>query len=124
MVADVSDQLRLESGQNQTGLLYALVTITQKFGSSITVAIVFPILAAVGYNAKDTAVNTPQAIWGLEMCYLFAPIVLVLVGGAMFFGYRLDNQRHADIRRQLDELDAAAGLAGSGALTGEAAAAR
>lgn len=107
MVADISDQIRLDTGQNQTGLLYALVTITQKFGSSITVAIVFPILAAVGYNAKDDAVNTEAAIRGLEMCYLFAPIALVLVGGAMFFGYKLDKDRHADIRAQLEARDAA-----------------
>lgn len=107
MVADISDQIRLDTGQNQAGLLYALITITQKFGSSITVAIVFPILAAVGYNAKEGAVNTDAAIFGLEMCYLFAPILLVLVGGALFFGYRLDRERHADIRRQLDERDAA-----------------
>jgi Na+/melibiose symporter-like transporter len=107
MVADISDQIRLDTGQNQAGLLYALITITQKFGSSITVAIVFPILAAVGYNAKEGAVNTEVAIRGLEMCYLFAPIALVLVGGALFFGYKLDSERHADIRRQLDEREAA-----------------
>jgi Na+/melibiose symporter-like transporter len=106
MVADVSDQIRLETGKERAGLLYALVTITQKFGSSITVAIVFPILAMVGYDARETAVNTPEAIRGLEMCYLFAPILLVLVGGAMFFGYKLDREAHADIRRQLDEREA------------------
>ncbi len=65
------------------------------------------ILAAVGYNAKEGAVNTEAAIRGLEMCYLFAPIALVLVGGALFFGYKLDGERHADIRRQLDEREAA-----------------
>ncbi|MES2343872.1 MAG: MFS transporter [Pseudomonadota bacterium] len=106
MVADVGDELRLKTGKEQTGLLYALVTMTQKFGSSITVAIVFPVLAFVGYNAKDGAINTEAAIRGLETCYLFAPIVLVLVGGACFFGYKLDRDRHADIRRQLDEQEA------------------
>ena len=102
MVADVGDELRLKTGKEQTGLLYALVTMTQKFGSSITVAIVFPVLAFVGYNAKDGAINTEAAIRGLETCYLFAPIALVLVGGACFFGYKLDRERHADIRAQLD----------------------
>lgn len=107
MVADVGDQVRLETGKERTGLLYAMVTITQKVGSSITVSIVFPILAWVGYNPKETAINTEAAIHGLEMCYLFAPIALVLVGGAMFFGYSLDEEKHADIRRQLDERAAA-----------------
>lgn len=106
MVADVGDELRLKTGKEQTGLLYALVTMTQKFGSSITVAIVFPVLAFVGYNAKDGAINTEAAIRGLETCYLFAPIVLVLVGGACFFGYKLDKDVHADIRAQLDEQEA------------------
>ncbi len=106
MVADVGDELRLKTGKEQTGLLYALVTMTQKFGSSITVAIVFPVLAYVGYNAKDGAINTEAAIRGLEYCYLFAPIALVLVGGACFFGYKLDREAHADIRRQLDDQEA------------------
>ena len=84
-------------------MLYAMVILTQKVGSSITVSIVFPILAFVGYNAAEGATNTPQAITGLEMCYLFAHIVLVLVGAAMFFGYKLDDKRHAEIRAALDQ---------------------
>jgi len=105
MVADVADEVRLEQGKEQLGLLYAMVTSTQKVGSAISVGIIFPILAFVGYNAAEGAVNTPEAIRGLEMCYLFAPIILVLVGGACFFGYSLDAERHAEIRRKLDLLE-------------------
>jgi GPH family glycoside/pentoside/hexuronide:cation symporter len=53
-------------------------------------------------------VNTPHAIFGLEMCYLFAPVILVWFGGAMFFGYKLDAKRHAEIREALAQLDVAA----------------
>ena len=84
-----------------------MVTTTTKIGQSVTVAIVFPVLAFVGYNGAEGAVNTPHAIFGLEMCYLFAPVVLVLIGAAMFFGYRLDSKRHAEIRDALAELEAA-----------------
>ncbi len=118
MVADVADQLRLETGQERSGVLFALVTMTQKFGTSITISIVYPILAMVGFNAKDGAVNTPYAIWGLEMCYLFAPILLVLVGGAMFFGYSLTAERQDEIRTQLDALRAAEEGAGAESLLG------
>jgi len=69
---------------------------------------VFPILAFVHYNGAEGAVNTKSAIFGLEMCYLFAPIILVWFGGAMFFGYKLDSQRHAEIRSALAQVDAAA----------------
>jgi len=102
LMADVIDEVRLETGRDLTSLLFSMVTTTTKIGVAITVAVVFPILALVGYNGKEGAVNTPHAIFGLEMCYLFAPIVLVFGGGAMFLGYRLDADRHADIRAKLD----------------------
>jgi Na+/melibiose symporter-like transporter len=110
MVADITDEVRLDRGQDLTSLIFSMVTTTTKIGGTITVLIVFPILAAVGYNGKEGAVNTASAIHGLEMCYLFAPIILVWFGGAMFFGYKLDAKRHADIRAELEERDNAAAL--------------
>ncbi len=89
-----------------------MVTTTTKIGLSITVLIVFPILALVGYNGAEGAVNTQHAIFGLEMCYLFAPIILVWFGGAMFFGYKLDAKRHAEIREALDVAAAEESLTG------------
>jgi Na+/melibiose symporter-like transporter len=109
MVADVADEVRLETGQERAGLLYALVTTTQKIGTAVTVFISFGVLDIVGYNPGEGAVNTPAAIRGLELCYVFAPIVLVFFGGAAFIGWSLDGKRHAEIRRQLDERDALAG---------------
>ena len=102
MVADVVDEAKLDTGQDFTSLLFSLVTTTTKIGTVISLVIVFPILGAVGYNGKEGAVNTQGAIFGLEMCYLFAPIILVFLGGGMFFGYKLDAGRHAEIRSALD----------------------
>ncbi len=108
MIADVADEVRLEQKQDLTSLLFSMVTTTSKIGGSITVAIVFPVLAFVHYNGAEGAVNTPSAIFGLEMCYLFAPVILVWFGGAMFFGYKLDSRRHAEIREALANGDALA----------------
>ncbi len=105
MVADVSDEVKLEQKRDLTSLLFSMVTTTTKVGATITVLIVFPILQVVGYNGKEGAVNTSGAIFGLEMCYLFAPIALVFVGGAVLFGYKLDAARHSQIRAQLEERD-------------------
>jgi GPH family glycoside/pentoside/hexuronide:cation symporter len=106
MVADVADELRLETGQERAGVLYALVTLTQKLGSSLAVTIIYPILDMVGFIAKPGAVNTPAAIRGLEMCYVFAPIILVVIGSACLIGYKLDAKRQGEIRAALDELEA------------------
>ncbi len=106
MVADVADELRLETGQERAGVLYALVTLTQKLGSSLAVTIIYPILDAVGFVAKPGYHNTPEAIRGLEMCYVFAPIILVVVGSACLIGYKLDAKRQSEIRSALEELEA------------------
>ena len=119
MVADICDEVRLETGKDLSSVLYAMVTTTSKIGTAISVSIVFPILQIVGYNGKEGIENTPQAIFGLEMCYLFAPIILVFIGGGALFGYRLDAKRHAEIRTALEERDVAAS---EEALVGETAA--
>lgn len=106
MVADVADEVRLETGQERSGLLYALVTTTQKAGSAITVAVSFAILGMVGYDASEGATNTAAAIRGLELCYVFAPVILVFAGAASLLGYKLNAARHAEIRRELDARDA------------------
>ena len=107
MLADYGDQLRLEQGVTRVSLLYSFVGITQKLGTSFNTAIAFGILGWVGFNPDEHAHNTAGAIFGLEMTYLFAPIVFVVVGGLLFFGYKLDAKRHAEIRSALDARDRA-----------------
>ena len=111
MIADVADEVKLEVKQDLTSLLFSMVTTTTKIGASITVG-VLPIIAWAGYNGAEGAVNSPHAIFVLEMCYLFAPIILVWFGGAMFFGYKLDSSRHAEIRAALDIAAAEESLVG------------
>jgi glycoside/pentoside/hexuronide:cation symporter, GPH family len=109
MIADVGDEVRLEQGKERMSLLYSLVTTTTKIGGAITVPITYGVLQAVGYKATPGAINTPAAIHGLEMCYLFAPVIFVLAGGLVMFGYKLDGKRHAEIRAKLELRDAAIG---------------
>lgn len=120
MVADVTDELRLTTGKERAGVLYSLVILVQKVGTSVTAIIVLPILGAVGYDPKPHAYNTPEAIFGLQMCYLFAPVIFVLIGATVFFGYKLTSQRHSEIRAALDEKAAASFAAAGDAFTGSA----
>lgn len=106
MVADVGDLVRLEQGKQRVGLLYAMITSTQKIAGALSIGVTFSVLAWVGYNAEAGAQNTPEAISGLFWVYLLGPIVFVGLGGACFIGYTLDERRHAQIRRDLEERDA------------------
>ena len=88
-------------------MLYAMVTTTQKLGQSINLLLVFPILQMIFHFDPKKPVNDPFALEGLQLCYLFAPIIFVLIGAALFFGYKLDETRHSEIRAALDAREAA-----------------
>lgn len=120
LTGDIADEIQLENGREWMGLMYALTIGTTKIASGAS-ALTFVLLAALGYNAKAGAVNSPEAIRVLELVYLIGPIFCVMAAGACFIGYRLTPERHADIRRQLAaravaDADPAAALEG---LTGE-----
>jgi Na+/melibiose symporter-like transporter len=106
MLADYADEVRLKQGASRTALLFSFTGITQKLAASFNTAISFGILAWVGFDPDEHAHNTAHAIFGLEMTYLFAPIAFVVVIGVLFFGYKLDARRHAEIRAELEARDA------------------
>ena len=105
MVADVGDAVRLEQGKHRVGLLYAMITSAQKIANGLSITLTLAVLGAIGYNAKEGAVNTPEAIHGLELVYLIGPVVFVMLGAACFLGYDLDHKRHGEIRAALDKRD-------------------
>lgn len=106
MVADVGDAVRLEQGKQRVSLLYAMITSTQKIASALSIGLTLVVLQLIGYKADEHAVNTPSAIHGLELVYLIVPVLFVMLGGACYIGYTLDQKRHAEIRHQLDSRDA------------------
>jgi len=109
LAGDIADELRLESGREWMGLIYAITNATTKLAQAGAVLFTFNFaLTAVGYQAKQGATNSPEAIRGLELAYIVGPIVFVMIAGGCFIGYRLSATRHAEIRRQLSERDAIA----------------
>ena len=101
MVADICDEVRLESGQDRTSLLYAFTTSTAKFASTVSVGAAYSILTLFNFHAAEGASNTAAAMWGLQLCYVVPPVLCVLLGGLSMFGYTLDEKRHSDIRAAL-----------------------
>ena len=106
MTADIADEVRLEQGRERAGLLYAMTTMTTKIAGAVSIGATFWVLALVGYQAEEGAVNTPAAIRNLELVYIIGPVACVMIGGLCMVGYKLGAERHAEIRRQLDERDA------------------
>ena len=94
------------------GLLYALVVGTQILAGAGAILFTFGLLDVVGYRTKEGMTNSVAAIHGLELIYLIGPVLFVMLGGACFFGYRLDSAKHAEIREALELRDAMIPVAG------------
>jgi Na+/melibiose symporter-like transporter len=106
MTADVADEVRLRQGKERSGLLYALTTLTSKIAAGASIFLTFNVLSQVGYDPKLGQANSPEAIQALMLCFLVGPVVFVMLGALTMIGYRLDAERAADVRRQLDARDA------------------
>jgi len=119
MVADISDEVRLDIGKDRSALLYGLITSTSKVGSTLSVGITYGILATFGFQAKEGMANAGVALDALVGCYVVVPVLTMFVGAAALWGYKLDHKSHDSIREQLAARDAIAGASGVAAsLTG------
>jgi len=105
LTADIADEIRLETGREWTGLIFALTNATTKLATAGAIFLTFWVLSEVGFDPMPGAHNTEYALRGLEIAFLAGPIVFVLLGGLCFTGYKLDRARHAEIRRQLELRD-------------------
>jgi GPH family glycoside/pentoside/hexuronide:cation symporter len=107
MMADVGDEVRLDQGKERMGLLYSLITGATKIAGALAIGLSYPLLARLGFRPGEGAANTHQALLGLELAYYIGPVFFVMLGGLCFIGWRLTAERHGEIRRRLDERDAA-----------------
>jgi GPH family glycoside/pentoside/hexuronide:cation symporter len=107
MAGDIGDQVRLETGKQRIGLLFSLLTLTQKVVSAVSIVLTFRLLPFVGFDTREGAVHSAASIHGLQLIFLIGPIAFVMLGGLFFMGYKLDSAKHAEIRLALEERDAA-----------------
>lgn len=106
MLADAADEADYAGAGDRTGLLFAMITTTQKIGYALSIGITFPILQAVGFVPKAGAHNTPFAIHGLEMLFVLGPVAFSLIAILALRGYRLNEKTHREIRAMLKARDA------------------
>lgn len=94
MMADAADDLRLETGRDRTGLLYALLTATTKIGYALA-GLSFVVLDAAGFHRG--AGNGALALFWLQVMFIGAPALLSALAGWLILGHPLDARRHAQI---------------------------
>jgi glycoside/pentoside/hexuronide:cation symporter, GPH family len=103
MMADVGDEDLLRTGQDRTGLLYALVTLTGKGGYALAVGITYLALSLIGYDAKLGGANSANSIQGLTILFIAIPVVTSLVGALILRGYPIDAARTAALQIEIEK---------------------
>ncbi len=104
MVSDVADKQRLDTGEDRTGLLFSIFSLTGKAATAVAVGVALPLVGLLGF--KPGAVNTPEALLALKLVFALGPAAAHLASAWLISGFTLDEAGHQDIRRQLAQRDA------------------
>lgn len=104
MFADIADEHELDTGFRREGVIFSARSFAVKatssmglvFGGTLLDLIAFPRGALMGSVPEDT-------VWLLGFIAGPATSVFTVLGVLMYLGYRIDEQRHQDIKRQLKE---------------------
>ena len=107
MVADIADEHRLRTGEDQTALFFSAFSLSSKAGMAAAVGIALPLVGWLGFDPR-TATNSPQALHGLLAVFALGPAAAHLLSAWLIHGFPLDEAAHTEIRRALDERDHAA----------------
>ena len=106
MMADVSDQVRLDDGADRTGLLFSILTATSKLGYAVSV-LTFAGLQLAGFDPGLGGGNSGPALMWLQIMFAGLPALCLLLAALALHRYPLDQVRHAEIRAALEARGAA-----------------
>ena len=109
MKADVIDLDTLRSGENRAALFFSAWSFAQKATSSVGVAFALYGMALFGFVAGGD--NGPDELFGVRFLFSTFPSLFFLTGAAIVWKYPITEERHAEIRAELEtrtELEARA----------------
>ena len=101
MMADLTDEDELRSGQKRPGLFFALLTTTNKLGAAFAVGASFAILE-VAFGFVPGGDNSSEALDGLLVTYCVGTAFGLFLAFLSMLKYPLNRTAHDEIRRELE----------------------
>ncbi len=101
ILADVVDEDTAASGEERTGLYFALWGLSTQISLGVAGALAFLPLEAVGFDAAGET-NTPLALTTLAWIYAGLPVALKLIAVAVMWNFPLDAARQRTFRERIE----------------------
>ena len=100
MKADVIDLDTLRSGESRAAMFFSAWSFAQKATSSVGAAIAMFGLALFGFEPGGG--NDPDQLFGVRFLFSTFPSIFFLTGAAIVWKYPITEERHAEIRAELE----------------------
>lgn len=97
IMADVVDQETAASGRERMGVYFSFLVMTNKLGYAISI-LAYPVIEWTGFNAKRGAVNTPEALFGIQLFFILVPAVLFALAAWVMWRFPLDEKKQEELR--------------------------
>ena len=103
--ADVVDVDTADTGEQRTGLYFALWSLATKLSLALAAGVAFPLLAIVGFQA-DTApgtesLNTSGSLFAVSMLYAGLPVILKLPALVLMWKFPLSREAQEDLQARI-----------------------
>lgn len=102
MKADVIDLDTLRTGENRAALFFSAWSFAQKTTASVGSSIAMFGLAAWGFDALPGATNGDDELFGLRFLFSTFPSLFFLAGAAVVWNYPITENKHAEIRAEIE----------------------
>lgn len=99
MLADVVDEDILATGEQRTGIYFAVWAMAAKLAAAVAVGLSFPILGGMGYIPGRY--NEDSSLLALSILFGLCPVFFKLLAVLFVWRYPLTATRQAEIRRAI-----------------------
>ena len=105
IIADISDKLSLEQGENISGTVFSYLTTITKVGFALAAVVPYLVLEIVwGFDITLGTENTDSSKMAIFYIYTFVPIVSYCIAAYMLFSHSLGRDEHEKIKSVMEEV--------------------